>query len=82
MTRYEVATREHGCPIVRRGPAEGLPDWPRSKWTRITNRPIGLTRALALADAQDRHAVVSVWQTAKMVYDNGKPPAVPEGWKP
>ena len=77
---YEVATREHGRPLVRHGPCEGLRDWPRSKWTRITPRPIGLDRARALADAQDRHAVVCVWQTAEKVHDNGRPPAVPDGW--
>lgn len=77
---YEVATREHGRPIVKRGPCEGLPDWPRSRWTRITPRPIGLVRARALASAQDRHAVVCVWQSAEKVFDNGKAPALPAGW--
>lgn len=78
--RYEVATHEYGRPIVKHGPCAGLPDWPRHKWTRVTPRPIGLARAKAIADAQDKHAVVCVWQTAGNVYDNGKSPALPVGW--
>ncbi len=77
---YEVAIRGHGSPIVRRGPCEGLPDWPRSVWTKITTRPIGLARATALADKQACHAVVCVWQTSETVYDNGKEPYLPNGW--
>lgn len=79
MSMYEVAIRSHGSPIVRRGPAEGLPDFPRSKWARITPRPIGLARARRLADAQEHHAVVCVWNTDEKVHDNGKPPAPLEG---
>lgn len=81
MAAYEVATREYGRPrITREGPCQGLLDWPRSKWTRITPRPVGLARARALAEQQGHHAVVCVWQTAEKVYDNGKPPALPQGW--
>jgi len=77
---YEVAIRGHGCPIVKHGPCEGLPDWPTHKWIRITSRPIGIKRAKRLADEQDCHAVVCIWQTAEKVYDNGKEPYLPEGW--
>jgi hypothetical protein len=79
--KYEVSTREHGRPIVKRGPAEGLPDWPRSRWTRITPRPLGLKKAIQVASAQDRHAVVCEWMTATKVFDNGKTPALPAGWR-
>lgn len=79
---YGVYVRDYGRPIVRRGPAEGLPDWPRSRWTRITPRPVGLARARALADAQEFHAAVNVWETSEKVYDNDKPPRVPPDWIP
>lgn len=82
MPMYEVATHAHGRPVVKRGPMEGLPNFEQHKWTRITARPVGLDRAKALADAQDGHAVVCEWQTTKKVYDNGKAPTLPEGWKP
>ncbi len=82
MPTYEVAIHYHGRQRVTRGPCEGLLDWPKHKWTRITPRPIGIQRAKALADAQEQHATVQVWQTAEKVYDNGKPPAVPDGWFP
>ena len=81
MPMFEVSIRFHGRPVVKRGPAEGLLDWPRSLWKRITPRPLGLKRAMALANAQGQHAAVNVWQTAEKVYDNGKLPAVPEGWR-
>jgi hypothetical protein len=79
---FEVQTHEYGRPIVQHGPAAGLPDFPQHRWTRITPRPIGLERARALADAQDRHAVVCAWMTAGNIYDNGKQPAIPAGWLP
>lgn len=79
-TRYEVAIHQHGRKRVQRGPAEGLLDWPRHVWTRITRRPLGLARAKALADEQNTHATVQVWMTSEVVYQNGKPPTVPEGW--
>ena len=83
MTRYEVSIRFHGRRLIKRdGPCQGLLEWPENKWQRITPRPVGLTRAKELADAQGQHAVVCVWQTADKVYDNGKSPAVPEGWYP
>lgn len=67
MPMYEVSIRK----------CEGHRNW--WHWWRITQRPIGLKRAVALADAQDCHAAVCVWQTAEKVHDNGKPPANPEG---
>lgn len=82
MTRYEVHLGYHGRPIVRRGPAEGLPDFPRQKWVKITPRPLGLARATALADAQEQQAVVTAWESSEVAYRNGKAPAVPEGWLP
>ena len=81
MTMYEVSTRAHGRKrITSDCPTQGLIEWPRSVWTRITVRPVGLARAKAMADAQPHHAAVNVWQTAEKVYDNGKPPSVPTGW--
>lgn len=80
---YEVAIHFHGRKrITRDCPAQGLLEWPQHKWQRITPRPIGLARAKALADAQAQHAVVCVWHFGEKVYDNGKPPAVPQGWEP
>lgn len=81
MTRYEVSIHFYGRKLITRdGPCQGLLEWPAHKWTRVNNRPLGLARATALADAQGQHAVVTVWQTADKVYDNGKVPAVPAGW--
>ena len=82
-TRYEVAVHGHGRPVCRRdGPCQGLLDWPRHRWTRITPRPVGLKRAKELADAQECHAVVCEWETSEKVHDNGKAPRVPKGWYP
>ena len=77
---FEVQVHAYGRPIVQHGPAQGLPDFPKHKWVKITSRPIGLERAKELADEQLYHAVVTPWQTAKTVYDNGKPPSLPDGW--
>lgn len=80
---YEVAIHQHGRKrITKDCPAQGLLEWPQHKWTRITNRPIGLARARALADQQEIHATVQVWQTSEVVYSNGKKPGVPAGWLP
>lgn len=81
MTRYEVSIHFYGRRLITRdGPCGGLLEWPEHKWTRITNRPIGLERAKKLADEQSQHATVQLWQTADKIYDNGKAPAVPAGW--
>lgn len=81
--RYEVSTRAYGRKrITRDGPCQGLLEWPASVWTRITPRPVGLTRARALADAQATHATVQPWGAADVVYDNGVAAQVPAGWYP
>jgi len=81
--RYEVAIHGYGRKLCRRdGPAQGLLDWPAHTWGTISTRPMGLKAAMALADAQTQHAVVTLWMSAEQVYDNGKAPAVPEGWWP
>lgn len=54
MTMYEVATHDHCGRMVGGGmnnPCEGLLSV-KHKWKRITPRPIGKARAVALADAQ------------------------------
>jgi hypothetical protein len=80
---FEVAIHYHGRKrITRDGPAQGLLEWPEHKWVRITPRPVGMHRAIALADMQSQHAVVTPWHAAGAVYDNGKKPAVPDGWYP
>jgi hypothetical protein len=80
---YAVGIRDYGCRVVRNsGPCEGLLDFPRSRWTQITKRPLGRARAIALADAQTQHAVVCVWNAAEKIHDNGKPPGLPAGWYP
>lgn len=80
---YEVAIHTYGRKLITRDcPAQGLLEWPKHCWGRITRRPIGLERAKALADAQDTHATVQVWGTAEKHYDNGKPARVPSGWYP
>ncbi len=80
---YEVAVHGHGRRLITRdGPCQGLLEWPAHTWTRITPRPIGLARAKAPADAQPHHAQVNFWETSEVVYSNGKPPGVPEGWWP
>lgn len=83
VAQYEVARHEYGRRLITRdGPAQGLLEWPAHKWTRLTNRPIGLVRAKALADAEPGHAVVTYWRDSTKVYDNGKRPTVPTGWWP
>jgi hypothetical protein len=80
---YEVATHHYGRRLITRdGPCQGLLEWPAHQWARITARPLGLTRAKALDDAQQTHATVQVWMTADVVYSNNKEPMVPIGWYP
>ena len=31
---------------------------------------------------QPQHAVVAVWMSSEKVHDNGKAPAIPQGWYP
>ncbi len=82
-TMYEVAIHFYGRKrITSDCPAQGLLEWPKHKWTRITTRPIGLEKAKALADSLSTHATVQPWMTADVVYSNGKRPLVPEGWYP
>jgi hypothetical protein len=80
--RYEVSVHSYGRPMIRRGPMAGCRDFPQHKWQRINARPLGLKKAIALAESQAGRAVVTPWQQAGAVYDNGKEPAVPEGWLP
>ena len=81
--KYEVAIHEYGRKrITRDCPAQGLLEWPTHRWTRITPRPLGIDRAKELASEQAIHAVVSPWQEAGPVFDNGKRPGVPAGWNP
>lgn len=83
MAMHEVAIHHYGRRLITRdGPAQGLLEWPQHQWSRITPRPLGFARAKALADAQPMHAVVCLWSCADKVYDNGKPPAIPDGWWP
>lgn len=82
---YEVAVHDHCGRMVGGGvnnPCEGLLSV-KHTWTRITPRPIGKTRAVALADAQEFHSVVCVWMSSDKIHDNGKPARVPAGaWQP
>lgn len=68
--------------ITRDGPCQGLLEWPAHTWGKISTRPMGLKAAIALADAQSQHAVVTRYCSAERVHDNGKPPAIPQGWYP
>jgi hypothetical protein len=80
---YEVATHYYGRRLITRdGPCQGLLEWPEHKWERITARPLGLKRAIALADAQPTHATVQAWMTADVVHSNGRTPMIPIGWYP
>lgn len=83
---YEVSKRAYGRKEVTTGginnPCGGLLNPPRSVWTRITRRPVGLRRAIEIADAQSCHAVVVVWDSSEKVHDNGKAPEIPAGWWP
>ena len=82
-TMYEVAIHFYGRKLITSNcAAQGLLEWPQHDWRRITPRPVGLARAKALADAQAQHAAVCVWMTTDKAYDNGKSPAVPQGWYP
>ncbi len=81
-TMYEVAIHGYGRPIIKRGPMAGCVGFEEHKWTRITARPIGLKRAKELADSQECHSVVLPWMSAGKVYDNGKEPHLPDGWRP
>ena len=79
---YEVTIHSHGRPVVKNGPMAGCLEWPKHQWTCITPRLMGLAKAKALADAQECHAVVTRRNSSETVYDNGKPPALPDGWYP
>ncbi len=79
--RYEVQVHGFGRPLCKSGPMSGCYGYPTHTWTRITLRPIGLTRAKHLADAQPHRAVVAPWMETKIVYDNGKAPYTPDGWR-
>lgn len=82
---YEVAVHDHCGRMIDGGinnPLQGLLSV-KHTWARITPRPVGKARAVAMAERQPFHAVVCVWRTADKVYDNGKPARVPEGtWQP
>ena len=81
--RYQVHVHSYGRKLITRdGPAQGLLEWPAHQWATISRRPIGFSAALALADAQDHHATVTLYMSAVVVHDNGKPPAIPAGWYP
>lgn len=81
--RYQVHVHGYGRRLCRLdGPAQGLLNWPEHTWGVISDRPLGLTAAVALANAQPHHAVVTLWMDSEKVHDNGQPPAVPDGWWP
>jgi hypothetical protein len=82
MAMYEVAIHFFGRKTVKNGPCAGLLNWPEHQWEVLTRRPIGIKRAMALADEQGQRAVVTEWMTSNTVYDNGKEPGLPEGWHP
>lgn len=78
---YDVFIHGRGRKVVRNGPMQGVLDFPANHWERLTSRPLGFDRAKQLADLQDCHAVVAVYSTSQKIYDNGKPPYVPQGWR-
>lgn len=81
--RYDVHVHGYGRRLCQKdGPCQGLLNWPEHKWGRISTRPLGLKSAIALADAQSQHAVVTFYMSSEEVHDNGKPPAIPYGWWP
>ena len=81
--RYQVHVHAYGRKLITRdGPAQGLLEWPAHSWGTISQRPLGLKAAIALADAQAQHATVTVYMSADVVHDNGKAPAMPAGWYP
>lgn len=79
--KYEVSAHHYGRPVVQAGPMAGCVGFDTHGWTRLTNRPLGLARAIELADRQSGRAVVVVWQTSQTVYDNQRSPVVPAGWR-
>ncbi len=81
--RYQVHVHGYGRRLITRdGPSQGLLEWPAHTWAVISTRPMGLQAAVALANEQPQHAVVTLWMDAEKLYDNGKPPALPAGWYP
>lgn len=78
--RYQVAVHGYGRKMIRRGPCEGLLEWPQHTWATISTRPMGLKAAIELAHAQTQHAVVTRWMSADKVHDNGRAPCIPDGW--
>lgn len=81
--RYEVHIHFYGRRLITRdGPCQGLLEFPQHKWTRISTRPTGLAKAIALCEAQNQHSVVCLWGSAEKAHDNGKKPAIPIDWWP
>ncbi len=81
--RYQVHVHEYGRRLITRdGPCQGLLEWPQHQWCIISPRPLGLKAAIALAQTQTTHAVVTLYMDAEMVHDNCKVPIVPTGWYP
>ena len=81
--RYQVHVHGYGRRLITRdGPCQGLLEWPQHVWGVISTRPMGLKAAIALADEQQQHAVVTLWMDAEKVHDNGKATEIPAGWYP
>jgi len=81
--RYQVHIHGYGRRLITRdGPCQGLLEWPAHQWHIISQRPLGLQAAIALANAQLHHATVTLYMDADTVHDNGKPPMIPAGWYP
>lgn len=79
--RYQVHVHGYGRKLITRDcPSQGLLEWPQHMWRIISTRPMGLDAAVALADAQTYHAVVTLWMDAEKVHDKGKAPELPKGW--
>lgn len=78
---HEVFIHGHGRKVIRRGPMEGCLDFPSHKWTRINKRLLGLKKATELANNQSCHSVVVLAYSVRKVFDNGKQPYIPEGYR-
>lgn len=80
MPRYDVFLHYYGRKVIQHGVMQGCVGFANHDHEKINPRPVGLKRAQMLADGCVCHAQVVETNTANVVYQNGKPAGLKEGW--